>query len=124
MAAAVVVPNALSTIGTTPKLPALKLKGNAKRGEKVFVGNVGQCYSCHYLKASPRPLDGYVIGPDLDKVKPSFALVVKTVTLGKGGYNGMPAFSKVKGASPFRLAILTNQQIADVARYVSTVAGH
>jgi hypothetical protein len=34
----------------------------------------------------------------------------------------MPAFSDVKGAqyAPF---VLTSQQIADVAKYVSTVAG-
>jgi len=64
-----------------------------------------------------------VIAPDLDKVRPSFALVVRTVTLGKGGYSGMPAFSRVKGASKFVDTVLTSQQIADVAKYVSTVAG-
>jgi mono/diheme cytochrome c family protein len=120
---AVAVPNAFSTRQSTPNLPALKLKGNVARGKKVFIGR-GDCYGCHELKASPKPLDGYVIGPDLDKLKPSFALVVKTVTLGKGGYNGMPAFSKVKGASKFLQTVLTSQQIADVAKYVSTVAGH
>jgi mono/diheme cytochrome c family protein len=119
---AVVVPTALSTTRSSPSLPALKLKGNVARGKKVFVGP-GDCYGCHALKASPKPLDGYVIGPDLDTLKPSFALVVKTVTLGRGGYNGMPAFSKVKGASKFLQTVLTSRQIADVARFVSTVAG-
>src|SRR5262249_45116594 len=107
---------------STPSLPALKLKGNVARGKKVFIG-VGDCYACHQLKASPRPIDGSVIAPNLDKVKPSFARVVKVVTLGKGGYEGMPAFSRVKGASKFVERVLTSQQIADVAKYVSTVAG-
>jgi mono/diheme cytochrome c family protein len=119
---AVALPSALATTQSALTLPALKLKGNVASGRKVFIGR-GDCYGCHELKASPKPLDGYVIGPDLDKLKPSFALVVKTVTLGKGGYSGMPAFSKMKGASPFLQTVLTNQQIADVAKYVSTVAG-
>jgi hypothetical protein len=59
------------------------------------------------------------------RAEPSFALVVKTVTLGKGPTDvGMPAFSKVKGASAYVQTVLTSQQIADVAKYVSTVAGH
>ena len=56
-----------------------------------------------------------LVGPNLDSAKPAFDLVVTRVSLGK---SPMPAFSKAKGGQ------LEDQQIADVAQYVSTVAGH
>jgi mono/diheme cytochrome c family protein len=100
----------------------MKLKGNIARGKKVFIS--AGCSACHELKAAHHPPNAYAGGPNLDKLKPSFALVVKTVALGKGPADGgMPAFSKVKGASTYIQTVLTSQQIADVAKYVSTVAG-
>src|SRR5262249_8587084 len=111
---AIVVPAALSTTQSAPRFPALKLKGNAARGSRVFVS--ANCSGCHYLKRASVPPFGPGGGPNLDTLKPSFALVVKTVYLGKGPANdpeaGMPAFSRVKGASKFRTTILTAQQIA------------
>jgi mono/diheme cytochrome c family protein len=120
-AAALVVPNALPGARTVPQLPALKLKGNSKRGKHVFI-NVASCANCHTLRdahATGR------LGPNLDHAKPSFALVVRFVSLGatlSTTDESMPAFSTVRGAAyaPF---VLTNQQIADVATYVSSVAG-
>jgi mono/diheme cytochrome c family protein len=50
------------------------------------------------------------VGPNLDDSKPSAELVVDRVTNGSGA---MPPFS----------ATLSEQQIADVAAYVSSVAG-
>jgi mono/diheme cytochrome c family protein len=112
----------MSTKGT-PNLPALRLKGNATRGKNVFI-HVAGCGGCHALKAAGKTETAYAGGPNLDQLKPSFALVVKTVTLGKGpGDGGMPAFSKVKGASSYVQTVLTSQQIADVAKFVSSVAG-
>jgi mono/diheme cytochrome c family protein len=122
--AAVLVPTALSTTGSSPNLPALKLKGNVARGKTVFIS--AGCAGCHALKAAHHP-PAYAVGPDLDTLKPSFSLVVRTVSLGKFPPGdpgaGMPAFSRVKGASRNVQKILTSQQIADVAKYVSTVAG-
>jgi mono/diheme cytochrome c family protein len=117
-----VLPSAVFAAQSSPSIPALKLKGNVARGKKVFI-TVASCESCHTLKNA----HAYgTLGPNLDKLKPSFKLVATTVTLGrkanpKTGEN-MPAFSDVKGAqyAPF---VLTSQQIANVAKYVSTVAG-
>jgi mono/diheme cytochrome c family protein len=103
-------------------IPALKLKGNAARGRHVFI-DAASCGSCHTLKNAHATGS---LGPNLDRLRPSFKLVATTVTLGKANAKTgepMPAFSHVKGAqyAPF---VLTSQQIADVAKYVSTVAGH
>jgi mono/diheme cytochrome c family protein len=105
-------------------LPALKLRGNATRGKRVF--RTAACFQCHALKSAHSGA-GFAGAPDLDKTKPSFALVVRRVALGyglKGGtYTGfpgtMPAFSKGRAIG----TPLTNQQIADVAKFVSSTAG-
>jgi cytochrome c6 len=65
------------------------------------------CANCHTLKAAHAV--GRV-GPDLDNLKPSVALVTRQVTDGGGG---MPAF---KGT-------LSPAQIQAVANYVSSSAG-
>jgi mono/diheme cytochrome c family protein len=96
---------------TTPSsgsgnLPADKLKGDATAGKTVFTS--AGCTACHTLKDAGAT---GTVGPNLDDVKPPFQLVVERVTLGK---NVMPSF---KGK-------LKDQQIADVAQYVSTIAGH
>ncbi len=106
--------NVVGTIATTTTttttanadLPALKLKGDATAGRQVFA--TAGCTSCHTLKDAH---SNGTVGPNLDDVKPPFQLVVERVTLGKGV---MPSFKKT----------LKDQQIADVAQYVSTVAGH
>ena len=120
--AASVLPRGVLAARSTPTIPALKLRGNVERGKHVFLV-VASCQSCHTLKNARA---NGTLGPNLDKLKPSFKLVATTVSLGrpanpKTGEN-MPAFSHVKGAqyAPF---VLTSQQIADVAKYVSTVAG-
>src|SRR5262245_5606245 len=96
---------------TTPgggggNLPADKLKVDASAGKTVFT-SAGRV-SCHTLKDAKAT---GTVGPNLDVAKPPFHLVVQRVTLGKGI---MPSF---KGK-------LKDQQIADVAQYVSTIAGH
>jgi cytochrome c553 len=50
------------------------------------------------------------VGPNLDETMPSYALIVDRVTNGKGG---MPAFS----------SSLSEQDIQNVAAYISEVAG-
>lgn len=81
------------------------LKGDATAGKAVFES--AGCKTCHTL--SDAGASG-TIGPNLDDAKPPFSLVVDRVTNGKGV---MPSF---KGK-------LKDQQIADVAQYVSTAAG-
>jgi mono/diheme cytochrome c family protein len=80
--------------------------GNATAGKAVFTGSAG-CIGCHTLADAGST---GTVGPNLDDAMPDDALVVDRVTNGKGV---MPSF---KGT-------LTPQQIADVAAYVSSVAG-
>jgi outer membrane protein assembly factor BamB len=73
-------------------------------GKTVFTSN---CASCHTL--ADANANGN-IGPNLDQLMPSMALVVRQVTNGGGG---MPAFG----------GQLSRTQIQSVAQYVSSVAG-
>ena len=74
-------------------------------GKSVFES--AGCASCHTLADAGAT---GAVGPNLDDAKPDAALVKERVTNGKAP---MPAF---KGQ-------LTDAQIADVAAYVSSVAG-
>ena len=76
-----------------------------ERGRTVFAS--AGCGTCHTLADAGATGN---IGPSLDGAKPSRALVVERVTNGQGG---MPSFS----------ARLSEDEIADVASYVSAVAG-
>jgi mono/diheme cytochrome c family protein len=87
------------TTSTTPTA-----KGNAAAGKTVFTSN---CSSCHTLADANAK---GTIGPNLDDLKPDAATVAHQVENGGGA---MPAF---KGT-------LSATQIADVAAYVSSVAG-
>jgi mono/diheme cytochrome c family protein len=77
---------------------------SAKAGMTVFDST---CASCHTLAAAGST---GTVGPNLDQLKPSDALVIHQVTNGGGG---MPAF----GSS------LSKTQIESVAEFVSSVAG-
>jgi outer membrane protein assembly factor BamB len=76
----------------------------AAAGKSVFTQN---CGSCHTLGAAGT---SGTVGPNLDSLKPSFAVVQKQVT---NGGAVMPAFG----------GRLSKAQIAAVARYVSSAAG-
>jgi cytochrome c553 len=91
---------------TTETTETTEASGDAVAGKEVFLGESG-CSGCHTLADAGST---GTIGPNLDAVKPSDGKVVSQVTNGGGG---MPAF----GDS------LTEQQIQDVAAYVSSVAG-
>jgi mono/diheme cytochrome c family protein len=77
-------------------------EGDAAAGKEVFVG-AGGCGSCHTFADAGT---SGTIGPNLDDSQPSFDLAVDRVTNGQGA---MPSFE----------GQLTEQQIADVAAYVS-----
>jgi cytochrome c6 len=89
---------------TTVTTPVIE--GDPVAGKAVFTGSAG-CTSCHTL--SDAGSTG-TVGPNLDEAMPSEELVLDRVTNGQGV---MPPFADT----------LTEQQIADVAAYVSSVAG-
>ena len=91
-----------TTTETTPAAP----KGDPVAGKEIFLGPSG-CTGCHTLADAGSSGN---VGPNLDDAQPSFDLAFDRVTNGQGG---MPSF----GTS------LTDQQRADVAAYVSSVAG-
>ena len=82
------------------------LEGDPVAGKEIFLGTAG-CGGCHTLADAGT---SGTVGPNLDDTLPSEELVVDRVTNGKGA---MPPFQ----------GTLTEQQIADVAAYVSQVAG-
>jgi len=89
--------------GTTTEAPAPS--GDATAGKQVFES--AGCVACHTLADAGST---GTVGPDLDQAKPPETLVVTRVTNGAGA---MPSFKDK----------LTEQQIQDVAAYVSSVAG-
>jgi mono/diheme cytochrome c family protein len=78
------------------------VEGDPVAGKEVFLG-AGGCGSCHTFADAGTSGS---IGPNLDDSQPSFELAVDRVTNGQGA---MPSFE----------GQLTEQQIADVAAYVS-----
>ena len=76
-------------------------EGDAAAGEQVFAD--AGCATCHTLAAANA---SGTVGPNLDEAKPPASLVVERVTNGMGV---MPSFKDQ----------LTEQQINDVAAYVS-----
>ena len=81
-------------------------KGDPAAGKQVFL-SVAACGGCHTLSDAGSTGN---VGPNLDDVKPTYDKVVTQVTNGGGA---MPPFKDT----------LSAQQIADVAAYVSSVAG-
>ena len=78
--------------------------GDPVAGKEVFLGESG-CSGCHTLADAGST---GTIGPNLDAIKPTYDKVVKQVTNGGGV---MPPFGDK----------LTEEQIQDVAAYVSSV---
>jgi cytochrome c553 len=91
---------------TTETTETTEAQGDPVAGKEVFLGSAG-CSGCHTL--ADAGASGSV-GPNLDAAKPSYDKVVERATNGQGV---MPSFKDT----------LTEQQISDVAAYVSSVAG-
>jgi mono/diheme cytochrome c family protein len=98
-------PPATTPTTTTPAAGGGGAAGDAAAGKAVFMS--AGCAGCHTLADAGSTGN---VGPNLDDAKPDAALVKERVTNGKAP---MPAF---KGQ-------LSPTQIADVAAYVSSVAG-
>jgi mono/diheme cytochrome c family protein len=81
-------------------------EGDPVAGKAIFTGASG-CTGCHTLADAG---SSGTVGPNLDDAMPSFELAFDRVTNGQGA---MPSFK----------TSLTDQQRADVAAYVSSVAG-
>jgi cytochrome c6 len=81
-------------------------EGDPVAGKEIFLGD-GGCGSCHTLADAGTSGS---IGPNLDESQPDLELAVDRITNGQGA---MPSFE----------GQLTEQQILDVATYVSTAAG-
>jgi mono/diheme cytochrome c family protein len=80
--------------------------GTAQPSGAAVFANAG-CARCHTLKAAGA---SGAIGPNLDELRPTAAVVSQTV---KAGAGGMPSFS----------GKLSDAEIAAVASYVASVAG-
>jgi len=93
---------------TTETTETTEGTGDPTAGKEIFVAVASpSCSGCHTL--SDAGASGSV-GPNLDATKPSYETVVDRVTNGTGV---MPSFH----------GQFTEQQIQDVAAYVSSVAG-
>ena len=90
---------------TTATTPAATTTDTGTAGAEVFAS--AGCGSCHTLAAAGTT---GTTGPDLDELQPDKETVVSQVTNGGGG---MPAFGDR----------LSEQEIEDVATYVSESAG-
>jgi len=82
------------------------VEGDPAAGKQVFLG-ASACGGCHTLADAGT---SGAVGPNLDESQPDYELALDRVTNGQGG---MPSFSST----------LSEQQIADVSAYVSSVAG-
>ena len=103
-------PTPETTVGTieqetTTQEQTSTVEGDADAGKAVFAS--AGCGGCHTL--ADAGTNGNV-GPNLDDAKPDTELVVTRVTKGMGA---MPPFA----------GQLTDQQIADVAAYVTQATG-
>lgn len=90
---------------TTPEPPAEPSGGDAAAGKTVFES--AGCASCHTLADAGAT---GTVGPNLDESMPSVSLVVDRVT------NGMGAMPPFEGQ-------LSDEEIREVAVYVSAAAG-
>jgi cytochrome c6 len=100
------IPPATSGTSSTGHGSSKGGSGAQVSGAAVFAS--AGCTGCHTLKAA-HATGG--VGPNLDQVQPSATQVSQIVQSGGGG---MPSFS----------GKLSDAEIAAVASYVSTVAGH
>ena len=86
--------------------PPGEASGSTAVGKEIFLGSAG-CASCHTLADAGAT---GTIGPNLDAAQPSLELAVDRVTNGQGG---MPSFADT----------LSEEEIQEVAAYVSAAAG-
>jgi mono/diheme cytochrome c family protein len=101
LAVAALVAASLLTGGPGTRAEGASAPGNPARGAKVFVA--AGCFQCHSLRAAGSRSG---VGPDLDRLKPTSARVVRQVTRGSAE---MPAYR----------GVISRRAIRDVAAYVA-----
>jgi mono/diheme cytochrome c family protein len=101
LAVGALIAASLLTGGPATRAEGASAPGNRARGAKVFVA--AGCFQCHSLRAVG---SRSAVGPDLDRLRPSVARVVRQVTRGSAD---MPAY---RGVIPSRA-------VRDVAAYVA-----
>ena len=79
---------------------------NPVAGRALFVRQDLNCVQCHTLKAVPSAVGS--LGPNLDKARPSYAVIIKFVIHGGGP---MPQFGGAYG-------VLSKKQIRNIAAFV------
>jgi mono/diheme cytochrome c family protein len=85
---------------------AVKLNADEEKGRQIF-GE--RCNNCHTLAAAQT---AGKVGPNLDQLKPPYALVLNAIQAGRMRGNGtMPA------------GIVSGKDAQDVAKFVNAVAG-
>jgi mono/diheme cytochrome c family protein len=97
---------ATSAIASPANVP-----GNPVAGKRLFLTNayIRPCGSCHTLKAAGSYGD---LGPNLDKVKPSYAKAIRVIT------NGVPPTARYRtGMSAFG-DVFSKKQIQDLAAFI------
>jgi mono/diheme cytochrome c family protein len=97
-------PDTVIGTGATPTDTGGGAEGDAAAGKAVFTENCGSCHTMADAGTTG------TVGPNLDDAQPSLDKVVSQV---KNGGGAMPAFE----------GQLSEQEIADVAAYVSENAG-
>lgn len=93
---------------TAPPKPV----GNASAGKPLFVSTCGLCHKLREAKTAG------TIGPDLDKVSLTQAVIIKAIT-----YGGSSVMPKAQAAKyPTQMVayknVLTRKQIQDISAYV------
>ena len=110
LVAALFVPAALGHPSTTPPLV-----GNSKAGKVVFLST---CGACHTLKAAGTQGQ---IGPVLDKVPLTQALLIKAITNGGSSIMTKAQIAKyTTQMTPYK-GVLSATQIKQVAEYLDSV---
>ena len=104
LAVAALIAASLLTAGPATRAEGAPAAENRARGARIFVA--AACVQCHSLRAAG---SRSAVGPDLDRLKPAFARVVRQVTRGSAD---MPAYR----------GVISTRSIRDVAAYVAWAA--
>jgi mono/diheme cytochrome c family protein len=96
----------------------INLNSAEKTGRELFGQHCGLCHTLAAANAVGK------VGPNLDVIKPTESLVLRTIQNGCLQNPG-PSESKLSclGQGTMPKAIVTGQQAQEVAKFVSTVAG-
>jgi mono/diheme cytochrome c family protein len=91
--------------------PAANGPGDVNAGARIFVHYF--CADCHTMRAAGYEVSHGILGPNLDKLRPPYAVIKATVE------NGLPAALPLYPTQMVGFKnVLTAKQVADVSAYV------